>query len=144
MARLYAAVSSKTLETSVLSVSVASEERLHAFLLLIRVAEFTGAVGETKLRKVRRRLEKLGTELKSVEMLAGAQKGIWALLGNALVVSWAVPAQDSAAGDRVRKDIDTVTVSLKEILPRYLRDGATSANWVVHDEIIPGGELAKA
>ena len=144
VARLYAAVSSKTLETSVLSVSVASEERLHAFLLLIRVAEFTGAVGETKLRKVRRRLEKLGTELKSVEMLAGAQKGIWALLGNALVVSWAVPAQDSAAGDRVRKDIDTVTVSLKEILPRYLRDGANSATWVVHDEIIPGGELAKA
>jgi adenylate cyclase len=144
VARLYWAVSNRTLETSVVRSCVESEGRLDAFLLLIRMAEFTGSVGEGKLKQIRRRLEKSGTEVKSVEVLTGAQKGIWALLENSLVVSWAVSERDVVAHDRVRKDIERLTVSLKEILRRCLRDGENSATWVVHEGIIPSGEAAKA
>ncbi|MDH3443335.1 MAG: molecular chaperone TorD, partial [Deltaproteobacteria bacterium] len=88
--------------------------------------------------------EKSGTESKSVEMLAGAQKGIWALLQNTLAVSWIVPAQDDAARDRVKKDIESVTASLNAILPKYVRNGENAADWIVHEGVMSGGDGAKA
>ncbi len=144
LARLYAAVSSKTLETSVLRASLERDGRLSAFLLLIRVGDSADSIGESKLKQIRRRLEKSGTETKSVEMLAGTQKGIWALLENTLAVSWIVPADDDAARGRVKKDIESVTASLRAILPKYLRNGENAAAWIVQENVMPGGAAAKA
>ncbi len=144
LARLYAAVTSKTLETSVLRASLERDGRLSAVLLLIRVGESADSIGESKLKQIRRRLEKSGKETKSVEMLAGTQKGIWALLENTLAVSWIVPSEDDLARDRVKKDIESVTDTLRTILPKYLRNGENAAAWIVHEGVVPGGHGAKA
>ena len=141
--RLYAAASSKTLETSVLRASVEQEGDLSGFLLLIRVGQSDDSISEAKLKQIRRRLEKSGTEFKSVEMLAGSQKGNWALFENTLAVSWVVPAQDGRARDRVAKDIENVTGALKEILLKYVGDGKNAATWVVHEGRLSGGESAR-
>jgi CHASE2 domain-containing sensor protein len=142
VARLYAAGSSKALETSVLRASVEQVE-LRAFLLLIRMGESDRSIGESKLKRIRRRLEKLGIEPKSVEILTGRQKGIWAIFENTLAVSWVVPAQDHAARERVIKDVETVTASLMAMLPRYLGAQENGTTWVVHESLIVGGKAAR-
>ena len=144
VARLYSTAARKTLETSVLRFCVETEGRLSAAMLLLRVADVTGTMGQGKLRLLCHQLEKSGEEFKSVEMLEGTQKGIWALLDNCLVVSWAVPEGDTSARDRMRKDIDRVTVSMQDLLPKYLGNGTHAANWVIHEGILSGGETAKA
>jgi hypothetical protein len=144
IARIYATATSKVLETSALRASVERDGELAAFLLLIHVGEPDNAVGERTLKKIRQRLEKSGTEPKSVEMLRGRQEGIWALFEHTLAVSWVIPAHDQAARDRVTKDIENVTASLKAMLPSYLGPGKNAATWFVHEGRISGGKAARA
>ena len=143
VARLYAAASSKALETGMVGASVEQDIELRAFLLLIRVGESHHSLGERKLKQIRRRLEKSGIEPKSVEILTGRQKGIWTVFENTLAVSWVVPAQDHAARERVIKDVEIVTASLKATLPRTLGAGGNGATWVVHESLIAGGKAAR-
>jgi len=143
-ARIYAAATSGVLETSAVRASVEQRGELRATLLLIRVGEYDDGVGERALETIRRRVAKLGTELKSVEMLKGRQKGIWALFENTLAVSWVIPAHDQTARERVAKDIENVTACLDGLLPRRLDAGDNARTWFVHDGLISGGQAARA
>jgi adenylate cyclase len=144
LARIYATTTSKVLETSALRASMEQDGELAAFLLLIHVGEPDIALDEGTLEKIRQKLEKSGTEPKSVEMLKGRQKGIWSLFEHTLVVSWMVPAQDQSARDRVTQDVENVTASLKAMLPKYLGPGENTATWCVHEGLISGGKAARA
>jgi len=144
IARIYAAATSKALETSVLRASADRSGELRASLMLIRVGESDSVVGESALETLRRRLEKSGTEPKSVERLKGRQTGIWALFDHTLAVSWVIPAHDQAARDRVAKDIESVTASLKAMLPRQFGGGEDAATWFVYEGLISGGKTARA
>ncbi len=144
IARIYAKATSKVLETSALRTSVERDGELAAFLLLIHVGELDHAVGEGTLKKLRQRLERSGTEAKSVEMLRGRQEGIWALFEHTLAVSWVIPAHDQAARDRVTKDVENVTASLKAMLPKYIGPAKNAATWFLHEGRISGGKAAGA
>ena len=144
IARIYATATSRVLETSALRASMERDGEIAAFLLLISVGKPDIAVGEGTLKKIHRKLEKSGTEPKSVEMLKGRQKGIWTLFEHNLAVSWMIPAQDQAARDRVTKDIEDVTASLKAMLPKCLGPGENTATWVVREGLISGGKASRA
>jgi adenylate cyclase len=144
LARAYAAATAAALETNVLRASMERDGELGAFLLLIRVGGSAAAAGEGTLEKIRRRLVKTGTEPKSVEVLKGRQKGIWALFENTLAVSWVISARDQPARGRVTKDIEGITASLTAMLPRPRGAGEHAATWVVHERLISGGQGARA
>jgi CHASE2 domain-containing sensor protein len=143
-ARIYAVATRRALETSVLRTSVEQDAELEGVLLLIDVGGPEHALGERALDKIRRRLEKVGTEPKSVEMLTGPQQGLWALFENILAVSWATPIADRAARGRVASDVAAITRSLPAILPRSVGNGNGAVRWVVHERPISGGEAATA
>lgn len=144
VARLYAAASNRAVETSMLRASLEQEGELRAFLLLIRVGESDHRITGSKLKQLHHRLEKSGTEPKSVEMLTGSQKGIWALFENTLAVSWIIPAEDPAARDRVIKDVESIAALLKELMPHSLAKAENGATWVAHESVIRGGKTARA
>lgn len=144
LARIYATATGKVLERSALRTSMEREGQMAAFLLLISVGESNPAVSEGNLKKIRQKLEKSGTEPKSVEMLKGRQKGIWSLFEHTLAVSWTIPAQDQTARDRVTRDVANVTASLKAMLPEYLGPEKNTATWFVHEGLISGGKAARA
>ena len=144
LARVYAAATSGLLETNVVRASVERSGALHATLLLIRAGDSDDDVGGRSLEAIRQRVANVGTELKSVEMLKGRQKGIWALFERTLAVSWVVPAHDQAARARVAKDIENVTACLDGLLPRRLGAGDDTPAWFVHDGLISGGLAARA
>ena len=144
LARVYAAATGGLLETNVVRASVERSGALHATLLLIRAGDSDDDVGGRSLEAIRQRVANVGTELKSVEMLKGRQKGIWALFERTLAVSWVVPAHDQAARARVAKDIENVTACLDGLLPRCLGAGDDTPAWFVHDGLISGGLAARA
>ena len=144
LARVYAAATGGLLETNVVRASVERSGALHATLLLIRAGDSDDDVGGRSLEAIRQRVANVGTELKSVEMLKGRQKGIWALFERTLAVSWVVPAHDQAARARVAKDIENVTACLDGLLPRRLGAGDDTPAWFVHDGLISGGLAARA
>jgi CHASE2 domain-containing sensor protein len=144
MARIYAVAASRALETSVLRASVEQKAELEGVLLLIDVGGGDGTRAERALDQIRRRLQKVGTEPKSVEMLKGHQEGIWALLQDVLVVSWAIPAGDRAARRRVTDDIAAVTGAVTATLPQSDGTENGTVTWVVHEGPISGGEAARA
>jgi adenylate cyclase len=144
LARTYATAASKALETSTLRASVQREGELAAFLLLVDVGDPNLDSEEGTLKGIFQKLEKTGSEPKSVEVLKGRQKGIWALFENTLAVSWMAPAQDQAARGRVTRDIERVTASLKEVLPDVQSQGVNAVTWYVHEGRISGGKAARA
>jgi adenylate cyclase len=133
VARVYAAATDKALERSVVRDTLTHRGNQQAGLLLIRIA----GLGDTLLKKVRRSLERWGTEPKSVELLSGQQRGVWGLLENTLAVSWALPLEQGSA--RIARDAEALTNSLTELLRRY---PAATATWHLHQGTIGGGELA--
>jgi adenylate cyclase len=144
-ARIYAVATRRALETSVLRASVEQDARLQGVLLLIDVGGPDRDLGERALDRIRRRLQKVGTEPKSVERLQGRQEGIWALLENVLVVSWAMPAGDRAARTRVDDDIAAITGGGVRAALKGVADAGNGAlTWVVHEGPISGGQAAKA
>jgi adenylate cyclase len=144
IARIYATVTSQVRETSALQVSEETDGDLAAFLLLIHAEGPDDAASEGVLRKISHQLVKSGTEVKSVEVLKGRQKGIWGLFEHTLAVSWAVPAQDQPARDRVKQDVAHLTASLKTMLPRHGGTDECDATWFVHEGPISGGKAARA
>jgi CHASE2 domain-containing sensor protein len=143
-ARIYAVATRRALEASVLRASVEQDAQLQAVLLLIDVGGPDHALGERALDKIRRRLEKVGTEPKSVEMLKGRQEGIWALFENVLVVSWAIPAGDRAARARVDRDVAAITSEVTTMFSPEVGTANGAVTWVVHERPIAGGEAAMA
>jgi hypothetical protein len=142
-ARIYAVATRRALETSVLRATVEQDAELAAVLLLIDAGGGDHAVGERALDRIRRRLERVGTETKSVEMLKGRQEGIWALFENVLAVSWALPPGDRAARARVADDIAAIIGAVKATLPPSDGAGNGAVTWVVHEGPISGGEAAR-
>lgn len=144
VARIYSSATSKALETNVLRKSIEQDGELSAFLLLLRLGDTSDRVNEGKLKQLCRRLEKVGGEFKSVEMLTGPQKGLWALFEKTLAVSWVIPAHDDAARVRVTRNIEEVIASYQAMLPRYLGNDAKAASWIVHQGRVLGGTAARA
>jgi hypothetical protein len=144
IARIYAGATSRALEQSAFRTSRERSGPFDAFLLLIDLGGSKIDVGEGTLNRIRQRLERLGTEPKSVDVLKGRQAGLWALFEDSLAVSWVISSGDMGAHDRVTRDITTITDALKTILPRP--DGAAEdrVRWVFHRRQIPGGEGARA
>ncbi len=143
IARIYAATVSRALETSALRASEESGNDLSAFMLLVRVGERDTAATERILKRIHQRLQKSGAEPRSVEMVRGRQKGIWALFEHTIVVSWVIRAEDQAARGRVAKDIESGVASLEAMLPGSTAEEKNGLTWFVHEGRISGGKGAK-
>ncbi len=133
VARIYAAATYREMERSMVRYTAEHAEALRVGLLLIR----TEGLSQKALDNVRRKLERMAGNLKSVEVLKGQQKGVWSLLEGALAVSWVVPAKEGAA--RIIQDAQSVIRALPDLLRRY---PAATAVWQLRHSAISGGERA--
>jgi len=133
VARIYAAATAKALERSVVRETLAERGDRKAGLLLIRV---TG-LDESALKKLRDKLQRSGTERRSVELLQGQHRGIWGLLENTLAITWALPGDAEAS--RIARDAAATTGMLQEQLREH---AGASATWHLHQGTIATGEQA--
>jgi CHASE2 domain-containing sensor protein len=142
VARIYATATGRALESSVVRASVEQEGELRAFLLLIRLGSGAHGLSEGVLEKIRLGLANIGSELHSVEIVKGRQKGVWALFENTFAVSWVMPAQDEAGKSRVAQDAEAIIAALPQLLRKMGADAENGATWYMHEGLITGGSRA--
>jgi hypothetical protein len=144
IARIYSSATGKTLEQNMVRMSLDRNGELQATLLLIRLDVNKNIVPDPILEKIRYALERCGTEVKSVDVLKGYQKGLWDLFEKTFAVSWVVPAADKAGAARVQQDIEAVLATLNVQLRKNLAQPDNAAAWFVHQGVITGGKVARA
>lgn len=144
VSRIYAAATSRALEKTVLRASLDHGGELHATLLLIRLQRGTEALNDSLLEQMRLALEHAGRAEKSVEVIKGRQRGLWALFEYTFAMSWVAPAAAEGKVAAMRADVAAVTDQLAQVLGRYVDMGPGAAEWWVHQGTISGGEAARA
>ena len=143
-ARIYSAATSKALERNMVRNSQESSGELQATLLLIRMDTSKNIVPDGLMEKIRIMLEKCSSEIKSVDILKGSQKGLWDLFEKTFAVSWVVSASDQEALTRVQLDVQKVLEALQQQLQKNLAQPDNAAEWFVHQALMNGGTAARA
>jgi hypothetical protein len=142
LARLYATATGKALEQNMVRHAAARSEEMQATLLLIRFDTQRNVIPDGMLEKIRLALKRTGAAGKSVEVLSGAQRGLWGLFEKTIAVSWVAAADDVAAQQAIAADVEKMLGGLQPLLGKFVLhvDGATSH--VLHQGKVQGGEQA--
>jgi CHASE2 domain-containing sensor protein len=142
LARLYATTTDKALEHSMVRVAATRQGDVQATLLLIRFDTKLNVIPDAMLEKMRLGLKRIGAPQKSVEILSGAQKGLWGLFEKTIAISWAADVDDSDACAAIQADVERVLQSMPSVIGRFVLhvNGATSH--IVHQGKLRGGEQA--
>ncbi|MDD5241320.1 MAG: CHASE2 domain-containing protein [Sulfuricella sp.] len=143
IARLYALATGRALEKNSVRTSQNHGGNQYAVLMLIRLDGHEQIMGERAWEKVRKGLEKTKGAPKSVEMLKGRQKGLWALLENTLAISWVCQEDDADRRGQISRDIEVLSQALGPLLQKNGAYADNGAEWFVHEAPIEGGEKAR-
>jgi len=142
LARLYATATDKALERNMVRMAAQREGQVQATLLLIRLDDGRNVIPDGMLENIRLGLKRLGAPGKSVEVVSGAQKGLWGLFEKTIAISWVADAEDATAQQAVAADLDKVLHGLQPLLGRFLHHAEGAASHVVHQGLVRGGEHA--
>jgi adenylate cyclase len=142
LARIYATATDKALERNMVSTAIALQGELLATLLLLHFDGKRNVISNGVLGQIRLGLKKIGLAQKSVEVLNGAQKGVWGLFEKTIVISWVADAGDEAAQQAINRDVDLVLQGLQPLLSRSLLHVEGAVSHVTHRSKISGGEMA--
>lgn len=142
LARLYATATSKALEQNMVRTAAGREGDLQATLLLIRLDTKRNVIPDGMLEKIRLKLKRIGSAQKSVEVMSGAQKGLWGLFEKTIAISWVGDADDELVQQAIRDDLDQVVAGLHPLLRRFLLNIEGAESHVVFQGKIHGGEHA--
>jgi hypothetical protein len=123
-------------------VATARSGDLQATLLLIRFDATRNIIPDGMLEKIRLGLKRIGAPHKSVEVVSGAQKGLWGLFEKTIALSWVAEAEDAAAQQAISDDVEKVLSNLQPLLGKFLLHVEGAADHVVHQSKFHGGEQA--
>lgn len=142
LARLYATATGKALEQNMVRAATVRSGDLQATLLLIRFDTTRNVIPDGMLEKIRLGLRRIGAPNKSVEVLAGAQKGLWGLFEKTIAISWVADAADAAAQQAINDDVEKVLNGLQPLLGKFLLHVEGAVDHVVQQGKFYGGEQA--
>ncbi len=144
LSRIYASGTYKALEQNMVRVSQERGGELSGTLLLIRLDGTQNLMVDVVLERIRNGLERSGTELKSVDVLKGIQKGVWDLLEYTFTVSWVADVGDKETDARIVADRDAVLEKLPLLLRKNLARPENVATWFTYQGRVSGGKKARA
>lgn len=131
VAKLYAMAAAKALERNVVAQSLREGASVIATMAMFEIITKDELALPAFLRTLKKAAEKAGTYPKDVEMMRGSQHGIWGVLANMLIVTWAHGNSDEQARLLVEREAN----DLVEAMPRLVA-AATIAGEKLQDHTI--------
>ena len=131
VAKLYAMAAAKALERNVVAQSLREGASVIATMAMFEIITKDELALPAFLRTLKKAAEKAGTYPKDVEMMRGSQRGIWGVLANMLIVTWAHGNSDEQARLLVEREAN----DLVEAMPRLVA-AATIAGEKLQDHTI--------
>jgi hypothetical protein len=104
ISKLYALATAKTLERNVVAESLRGGTSLVATMAIFEIRTRDELALLSFLRTLKKAAEKTGSYPKDVEMMRGSQRGIWGVLDNLLVATWAHAPGDAKAEAVIRRE----------------------------------------
>jgi CHASE2 domain-containing sensor protein len=142
LARLYATATEKALEQNMVRAAATRDGELQATLLLIRFDTKRNVIPDSTLEKICHGLKRMGTVPKSVEVMGGAQKGLWGLFEKTIAISWVADGTDADAQQAISNDVEQMLNGMQPLLNRFLLHSEGAASHVLHRGNVRGGENA--
>lgn len=143
VARLYAFATAHVLEKSTVRSSLQSSNEQYGVLMLVNLGGHAGTLNASVRENIRQGVAKIGKAPKSVEILKGAQKGMWTLFEDFLVISWIRPTEDESIKLAIQQDIHEIEKAALTLLRKHYVVSEQDVKWLVHEGKIAGGEQAK-
>ena len=143
IARLYAFATASVLEKSTVRSSLQRSGEHHGVLMLINLGGHAGASNAAIREKIRQALVKIGKAPMSVEIIKGAQKGMWNLFEDMLAISWITLADDEVTRLSIQNEVAAIEKSLLPLLLKHYLASEQDVNWFVHEGSIAGGEQSR-
>ncbi|MDO8312893.1 MAG: CHASE2 domain-containing protein [Sideroxyarcus sp.] len=142
LARLYATATGKALEQNMVRAATTRSGDLQATLLLIRFDTQRNVIPDGMLEKIRLGLKRIGASHKSVEVMSGAQKGLWGLFEKTIAISWVADMEDAVAQQAINADLEKILSSLQPLLGKFLLHVEGAVSHVTQQGKVHGGEQA--
>lgn len=131
IAKLYAFATAKALERNVVAQSLREGSSVVATMAMFDFRTRDELALPAFLRALKKAVEKTGTYAKDVEMLRGSQRGIWGVLDNLLIVSWAHAVGDEDAARTIGREANELVAAMPKLV-----EGARIAGEALQDHTV--------
>lgn len=132
VAKLYALATAKALERNVVTQSLRGGTSVIATMAVFEIRAQDELALPAFLRTLKKAAEKTGTYPKDVEMMRGSQRGIWGMLDNLLVVTWAHAASDEEAKRLVEREAKELVETMPRLVSASHIAGEELQDYTVH------------
>lgn len=132
IAKLYAFATAKALERNVVAQSLREGSSVVATMAMFDFNTRDELALPAFMRALKKAVEKTGTLAKDVEMMRGGQRGIWGVLDNLLIVSWAHPVGDEQAARAVEREANELAAAMPKLVESVRIAGESLQDHTVH------------
>jgi adenylate cyclase len=132
IAKLYAMASAKALERNVVAMSLREGANVMATMAMFEIRTKDELALPSFLRNLKKAAEKNGTFPKDVEMMRGTQRGIWGILDNLLIVTWAHAVNDEQATNTVQAEARALAEAMPQLVESSRISGEELQDHTIH------------
>ena len=132
VAKLYAMATAKALERNVVALSLREGASVMATMAMFEIRTKDELALPAFLRTLKKAAEKKGAYPKDVEMMRGSQRGIWGVLDNVLIVTWAHGGGDEQARQSVERESNDLVEAMPKLVAASNIAGETLQDHTVH------------
>jgi CHASE2 domain-containing sensor protein len=132
VAKLYAIATAKALQKNVVAHSLRGAASVVATMALFEIGSPDELALPSFLRALKNAAEKMGSVPKDVEMMRGSQRGVWGVLDNLLVVTWAHAVDDHTAEQSVAREANELIEAMPKLIAASRIAGETLQDCTLH------------
>jgi len=135
VAKIYALANDRAMQR-LLANDIESGRKGTAILLMPIVINSKVPFSDSMLKTLQNNITQRCALPATVEILKGAQSGIWGLFTDMITVSWAYPHNDAIEAEKVHADATQLGVQLKTILQHTGIPNDTSVRYIQHTGVL--------
>lgn len=132
IAKIYALATDRALQRW-LAFGVSSDQEDASVLIMPILIDTPDILGDALNKSIKRQMELTSKTPNNIEIMHGAQTGIWGLFGDIIVVSWIFSSKDNAYVASARQDAQHIIAALPQIIAEVGLPPDTLTRYAMHE-----------
>ena len=131
VAKIYALATDRALQRW-LAFGVKGDAAEHRVLIMPILLEAREPLSDALLKKLKRSIELASTTPNNIEILQGAQSGIWGLFGDMLLINWTYADSKAEYAAAAKQDAQTIAQQLPTFIAKLGLPNNTAIRYALH------------
>jgi hypothetical protein len=132
IAKIYALATDRALQRW-LAFGVSPDQEDASVLIMPILIDTPDILGDALNKSIKRQMELTSKTPNNIEIMHGAQTGIWGLFGDIIVVSWIFSSKDNAYVASARQDAQHIIAALPQIIAEVGLPPDTLTRYAMHE-----------